>query len=76
MYQKKAFGEILSYRPASLKDYKGRNFCLRITLNSAPLEDCFFVYLPEVWETETVEGLFCFYFKSISVIKVQLLFLA
>jgi hypothetical protein len=71
MYQKTACGEVLCYRPASLKAYEGQDFCLRITLDQAPLDDCFFVYLPEYWEAWSIQELFSFYFERVSVSALE-----
>src|SRR6476661_7592096 len=61
-YAKTAPGEQLTYRPADLSRYEGEPFCLRITPEDIDLERCFFVYLDEKFEGDSLRWLFQTYF--------------
>jgi hypothetical protein len=61
-YAKTAPGERLTYRPSDLSGYEGEPFCLRITPEDLDLERCFFVYLDESFEGESLYKLFQTYF--------------
>lgn len=61
-YAKTATGERLTYRPLDLSRYDGEDFCLRITPEDIDLERCFFVYLNEELENESIHRLFQEYF--------------
>lgn len=63
-YAKTAPGETLTYRPADLNRYAGEQFCLRITPEHIKLDRCFFVYLDERFERESIRKLFQDYFFS------------
>ncbi|MHC5540083.1 hypothetical protein ACYOEI_17835 [Singulisphaera rosea] len=63
-YAKTAPGERLTYRPADLQRYAGEQFCLRITPEDIDLDRCFFVYLDERFESESIRKLFQDYFFS------------
>jgi hypothetical protein len=63
-YAKTARGERLTYRPPDLSRYEGEPFCLRITPEDIDLERCFFVYLDETLEDQSVRWLFQTYFLS------------
>ena len=53
-YAKAAHGERLTYRPPDLSRYEGEPFCLRITPEDIDLERCFFVYLDETLEDQSL----------------------
>lgn len=61
-YAKTAPGERLAYQPADLSKYEGEPFCLRITPEDIDLERCFFVYLDESLESDSLRQLFHTYF--------------
>lgn len=61
-YAKSAPGERLTYLPDDLSRYDGEPFCLRITPEDIELERCFFVYLDERLEEESLRMLFQTYF--------------
>ena len=61
-YAKTAPGERLTYRPFDLSRYEGERFCLRITPEDIDLERCFFVYLDEMLEGDSIRRLFQNYF--------------
>ena len=61
-YAKTAPGERLTYRPLDLRRYEGEPFCLRITPEDIDLERCFFVYLGEKFEDDSIRRLFQAYF--------------
>ncbi|MDB5348912.1 MAG: hypothetical protein JWN86_159 [Planctomycetota bacterium] len=63
-YAKTAPGERLTYRPADLSRYDGERFCLRITPEDIDLERCFFVYLDETFEEDSLRRLFQTYFVA------------
>jgi hypothetical protein len=63
-YAKTAPGERLTYRPPDLSRYQGEPFCLRITPEDIDLERCFFVYLDEKFEDESIRRLFQTYFVA------------
>ena len=61
-YAKTAPGERLTYQPPDLSRYEGEPFCLRITPEDIDLERCFFVYLDEGLEGDSLRRLFQTYF--------------
>ena len=63
-YAKTAPGERLTYRPHDLSRYDGERFCLRITPEDIDLERCFFVYLDEKFEDDSLRRLFQTYFVA------------
>src|SRR3954463_11792835 len=63
-YAKTAPGERLTYRPLDLSRYEGERFCLRITPEDIDLERCFFVYLDETFEDDSLRRLFQTYFVA------------
>ena len=63
-YAKTAPGERLTYRPPDLSRYDGERFCLRITPEDIDLERCFFVYLDEKFEDDSLRRLFQTYFVA------------
>ena len=63
-YAKTAPGERLTYRPPDLSRYAGEPFCLRITPEDIDLERCFFVYLDEQFECDSIRKLFQTYFVA------------
>ena len=63
-YAKTSPGEVLTYRPPDLSKYDGERFCLRITPEDVDLERCFFVYLEERLEDESLRRLFKTYFVA------------
>jgi hypothetical protein len=64
VYAKTAPGERLTYRPHDLSKYDGEPFCLRITPEDIDLERCFFVYLDQRFEDESIRRLFQAYFVA------------
>jgi hypothetical protein len=63
-YAKNAPGERLTYPAPDLSKYEGEPFCLRITPEDIDLERCFFVYLDERLEDESLQRLFQTYFVA------------
>jgi hypothetical protein len=63
-YAKTAPGERLTYSPSDLDAYQGEPFCLRITPEDLDLERCFFVYLDESFESDSLHRLFQTYFVA------------
>ncbi len=63
-YAKTAPGERLTYQPSNLSRYEGEPFCLRITPEDTELDRCFFVYLDERLEHDSIRSLMQSYFLS------------
>ena len=63
-YAKTSPGERLTYRPSDLSKYEGEPFCLRITPEDIDLDRCFFVYLDEQYEEDSLRRLFQTFFVA------------
>lgn len=63
-YAKTAAGETLRYQPSNLDRWAGEPFCLRITVEDMALERCFFLYLDEGQQYESIRSILQQYFVA------------